>query len=285
MKHLIILIGVLFIGCQKDKHSTIEKKQEIISYDKAIYIIEDYRKFELEQNKEFQKNLLGKSNKYFENVTKEFIEKEYSVSGSFSEMLILAEKFNENNDNQNLREELGQRFYLWQFKINNYYSSVAYARYIKSQTDIYVKGVNNQRKKQLEDLLNLMNSDTLNIKSVELDVFKTSKNVVNESITTANKKMFENLILVTTKGISVVTMTGLATELKVYRYISDLGLRGVKIYVPTEKKTLNLLESQYSNFISKNKIDFSKLLNTNTINYYDTLLSKINERKNKKILL
>lgn len=285
MKYLITLFGILLMSCQKEKPILVEKKREIISYDKATYIIEDFRKFEIEQNKEFQKSLVAKSNSYFENITKEFIEKEYGVSGSFSEMLSLAEKINEIGDNQSPDEELDKRFYIWQSKINNYYSSVAYARFIKSQTDIYNKGVNNQRKKELDDLLNLMNSDTLSIKNVELDAFRASKKLVNESITTANKKMLENFIGVTTDGISIATILVTAPNLATYELISTAGIQGVKIFVPSEKETVRLLKSEYSNFISKNNIDFSEVLNTNTNNYYDKLLFKINERKNKKILL
>lgn len=278
MKNYIIILVLLCLFSCKNKDAeeleVINKKD--ITFNEALYLINEHKQFELSNNKAFYITLLKQSEAYFMTVTNDFLEKEYTMSGSFSEIGIITSKTPK------------ERFSIWEAKINNYFSSLSYLRFLKSKTDNHSKNINNQRKKELEDLLNFINEDSLFIKKQTVSTFSASEESVNSSILKANQSIKQNLKEVAYTSAEVASV--LVTAGGAGAAIGSIEATGVAemaydFVVPTEDKTKKILIKEYSNFLENNNIDFTLTLNQNTNQYYDRLIRLINDRKNEKIRL
>lgn len=279
-KTFIFLFFILFISCAKKTNLEIETKTPIvknstISYDEALYLIEKAKSFEFENNINFQEELIVETNNYFENTTIDFLEKEYSPSGSFSNLGI----------NQNKSKQ--QIFEIWRARINNYYSSLAYIRFIKKISSKHIDAVTKQRKKEIQDILNFSTQDKLTLTNLNLTTFEVSEKTVLQAITKSNDEILNNIIDLagTIVDIAGITATGGASAA-----LNVVEIAGVSYYVsnfviPSKDETKEILRLEYYNFIKKNKVNYIKELDNNTSEYYDQLLLLIEKRKNEKILL
>lgn len=271
--YLIIILSLSLFGCKKnDPIKAIPKKD--ITFNEALYLIQEHRQFELNNNKDFNNTLVIESNKYYTDVTNNFIEKEYTMSGSFSELGIISNKTPE------------ERFIIWEAKINNYFSSLAYTRFIKSKTENHSRNINKQRNKELEDVFNYINEDSLVMEKISLNVFQASKESVNLSIEKANESIKENLKAVayaTADVGSIIVTAGTSTVVIGSVQVAGVGEMAYDFIVPTKDETKEILIQEYSNFLEKNNINFTELLNINTNEYYGNLLKLIQKRKNEKI--
>lgn len=275
--HINVLVLICLFSCKnKDAEELEVINKKDITFNEALYLINEHKQFELSNNKAFYKTLLNQSEAYFLTVTNDFIEKEYTMSGSFSEIGIISNKTTE------------ERFSIWEAKINNYFSSLSYLRFLKSKTDNHSKNVNIQRKKELEDLLSFINEDSLFIKKQKVSIFNASEASVNSSISKANESIKQNLKEVAYTSAEIASVVATAGGASVV--IGSVEAAGVaemayEFVVPTEDETKKILIKQYSNFLENNNIDFTIALNQNTTQYYDRLLKIINDRKNEKIRL
>jgi hypothetical protein len=333
------IILLCLFSCLDNEPQKISKPIKELTYNEALYLIQDLKQFELKNNKEFYTTLSKASEKYYQDITDEFLNKEYSMSGSFSEMNIIKNKMTEtshgrftlakksadiflndlmltksnvikdlvysndsiseigenkiidfsqtNNDLNILIDELNEaRFLIWEAKINNYFSSLSYARFIKERTDNHSTNLNKQRKEELEDVFNFIKEDSLSINKVSLDVFEASKESINLSLIKANESIKENLKdLVYTSAEVASTIGTVGTSAIIIGSVEGVGV-GETVYdffIPTEDETRKILIDEYSNFLEKNKINFTQLLNKNTEAYYTSLLELIEKRENGKI--
>ncbi|SDH10547.1 hypothetical protein [Winogradskyella thalassocola] len=336
----LCLLLVLFVSCNnRNKNVVTPEVDKDISYNKAYYLIEELKQFELKNNRDFYNTLLIASDKYYNDVTNSFLEKEYSISGSFTEMNIIKNKMTETSHGQFTLAKKGAdilindlmlstsnslkdiiesndsistknnidivgfsqtnddltilinttneaRFLIWEARINNYFSSLAYSRFIKSITDTLSQNINKQRSKELEDILGFVNNDTLQIEKVNFDIFEATKEVVNQSIVEANKKIKENLKEIaynTAEAASLVVSGGASGA--VIGSVETLGVTEVvyDFVVPTKNETKEILIKEYSSFLERNNIDFTQMLNDNTNSYYSNLLELIKERENEQL--
>lgn len=275
--HIIILVLLCLFSCRnKDTEEVEVVNKKDITFNEALYLINEHKQFELYNNKAFYNRLLKQSEAYFMTVTNDFLEKEYTMSGSFSEIGIINSKTPK------------ERFSIWEAKINSYFSSLSYLRFLKSKTDNHSKNITNQRKKELEDLLNFINEDSLKIEKQTVSVFIASEESVNLSISKANESIKENLKEVAYTSAEVASV--LVTAGGAGAVIGSVEAAGVAemaydFVVPTEDETKKILIKEYSSFLENNNIDFTIALNQNTIQYYDRLIKIINDRKNEKIRL
>lgn len=276
-KYQFILLLVILSGCKGDltNNSTIPADEEGLTYEQAIFLIYEHRSFELDNNKEIYNTLIKESNQYYFDLTNEFLEEEYSLSGSFSEIDHIVNKTPE------------ERFTIWENKLNSYFSSSAYERFINSRIKNHYINLNKQRRVGLEKPLGYISEDSLEIKKVSLNEFQASQKLINQSIIESNKKIKENLrrlayngaevasLLVTggTSGTVLVTVEGAGMTEMAYDFV-----------VPDKNETREVLEKEYTSFLEKNSIDFTQKLDENTNKYYSKLLELINKRKNEKIL-
>ena len=325
---LAIIIVILIIILKKEYNNPNSLSQKEITFNEILYIIEEHKQFELKNNKAFEKTLHENSKKYYLDVTNNFLKKEYSSSGSFKEINIIINKMTETSearytllkkgskvilnfirpesnyidllkDSTSIRETdkkfkkiilntNNERFNIWEAKINNYFSSLAYTRFIKAKTDNFSGNVNKQRKKELEDLLNFINEDSLEINKINVDLYASTEATIKQCVKNANKKIKENLkeivyntaeagslfITVGTSAAVIGGIEGVSASEMVYEFV-----------IPKKDKTREILIKEYSSFLEKNKIEIIELLDKNTYNYYNKLLELVNRRKNEKILL
>jgi ketosteroid isomerase-like protein len=246
-----------------------------ITFNEALYLINEHKQFELSNNKDFYNTLLKQSEAYFMNITNDFIEKEFKMSGAFNEIGIINSKTPK------------ERFLIWESKINNYFSSLSYLRFIKSKTDNHSKNINNQRRAELEELLNFISEDSLFLKKQTVSIFNASEESVNLSISKANESIKENLKDVAYTSAEVASVVATGGTAIVIGSVEATGITEMAydFVVPTEDETKKILIKEYSNFLEHNNIDFTIDLNQNTTQYYDRLIKLINDRKNDKIRL
>jgi hypothetical protein len=271
--HIFILLILSFVSCkEKDAPEKIYKKE--ITFNEALYLIEEHRQFELSNNQNFYNTLIKQSNEYYLNVTNDFIKKEYSVSGSFSEIEIISNKTAE------------ERFSIWEAKINNYFSSLSYSRFLKSKTDNYSNNVNKQRAIELESLLQFVSNDSLLLDKKSMQVFEATEKSINISIAKSNKSINKNLretIYDATEVGSLVLTAGTSSVVVGSIEAVGVGELAYDFIVPKEDETKKNLIQEYTDFLELNDIDFTSFLNKNTQEYYDKLSQLIEQRRNEKI--
>lgn len=276
-KYLLLLLLLSLAGCKKSSplNSAVPADEKELSFEEAIYLIHEHRLFELKNNSDVYYTLINESNQYYSDLTNQFLEKEYSLSGSFSEIGHIVNKTPE------------ERFAIWQVKLNSYYSSSAYERFINSRIENHYRNLNKQRRIGLEKPLVYISEDSLEIKKVSLNEFQASQELISQSIIESNKKIKENLRRLAYNGAEVASLlvTG-GTSGTVLLSVEGAGMTEMAydFVVPDKNETREVLEKEYTSFLEKNNIDFTQKLNENTNKYYSKLLELINKRKNEKIL-
>lgn len=273
--YIFILVLLCLFSCRNMDTEELKVYKKDITFNEALYLINEHKQFELSNNKDFYNTLLKQSEAYFMNITNDFIEKEFKMSGSFNEIGIINSKTPK------------ERFLIWESKINNYFSSLSYLRFIKSKTDNYSKNINNQRRAELEELLNFISEDSLFLKKQTVSIFNASEESVNLSISKANESIKENLKDVAYTSAEVASVVATGGTAIVIGSVEATGITEMAydFVVPTEDETKKILIKEYSNFLENNNIDFTIDLNQNTTQYYDRLIKLINDRKNEKIRL
>lgn len=275
-KYLYVLLLIGLSNCKESsQNSAVLADAKEMSFDEAIYLIHEHRLFELKNNSDFYNTLIEESNKYYSDLTTEFLEKEYSLSGSFSEISLIAKKTPE------------ERFAFWEAKLNNYFSSSDYERFINSRTENHYRNLNKQRREGLEKPLGYISEDSLKLKQVSLNDFRASEELISQTLKESNRKIKKNLrrLVYDAAEVASVVATGGASG-PVIVSVEGVGMAEMTydLVVPGKNETRDILKKEYTSFLEKNRIDFTQKLNNNTNNYYDKLIKLINKRKNEKIL-
>lgn len=276
-KYLFFLLIVSFTNCKESpsKKALVPVDEKDMSFEEANYLIYEHRQFELENNIDFYNTLLEESNQYYAELTTQFLEEEYSLSGSFSEIGHIINKTPE------------ERFAIWEAKLNSYFSSSAYEKFINSRIKNHYRNLNKQRREGLEKPLGFISEDSLELKMVSLNKFKASKELISQSLEESNKKIKENLrrLVYDAAGVASMVVTGGASG-SVIVTVEGVGMAEMTydIVVPSKNETRNIIEKEYTSFLEKNRIDFTQELNDNTNKYYHQLIELINKREDEEIL-
>lgn len=272
---LSIFVFLIFSSCNDNKLDSSKWDQDYhlkanpINSAEAEDFIEASKNFELKHNEIFQDDLQKKSKEYYDNKIESFVAEETGFFKLFGELWNRIFKSKE------------ERKLLWKLKIEQNFRTTSFLSYMRNEVDIYIDGINNQRKNGVSKILGMKYDANLYLPIIKASSFNTNNETVEKIIRKINDEINDQLIDIPADGILTSIILGL---LGLVALVSSFVKKSIGCLITIiffavffirsnmrQSEMTEILRTECYKTLKETKIDYLNTLNKNTIEYYSKL--------------